>query len=97
MKYIIFPIELLEEVTAEQLENLHVVPVKSADGKSAMMKCIHFEQLFPETMLSTIDENENPIPQFPFDTYSVDEITKITQSKPWTEVNEDVEEAEIAE
>lgn len=97
MKYIIFPVELLEEVTTEQLENLHVVPTKSADGKSALLKCVHFEQLFPEIMLSTVDENENPIPQFPFDTYDSDEITKITQSKQWTEVDEDVEETEVIE
>ena len=49
MKYIVFPIEKLSEVSQEILEGLHLVPRLSEDGNSVIMKLDNYEKLFPSS------------------------------------------------
>lgn len=61
MKYIVFPIEKLSEVSQEVLERLHLVPRLSEDGDKVIMKLDNYEKLFP----SSPSEDEELVYPYP--------------------------------
>lgn len=90
MDYIIFPTKDLDAVPVEKLEELHLVPRKSIDGKEVVMKTSHYAELFPrnyETKVIGIDNDGNPVEevQYPYDTYSSKQIGEILATDKWSE------------
>lgn len=68
MEYIILPAELLNEITQETLEHLHLSPRYSIDGTEVLMKVDNYEKLFPRPMTLELD-NEETEPVCPYPTY----------------------------
>lgn len=57
MKYIVFPIEKLNEVPQEVLDKLHLSPRKSIDGTEVIMKVANYELLFPSAMTLPVKQS----------------------------------------
>lgn len=84
MKYIIFPVEELENIPQEILVELQLVPRKSVDGTKVIMKVINYEKLFPSIMtLPLLDEEEIQEPVYPYPTYEGEELEIILSSEEW--------------
>lgn len=100
MDYIIFPVEELDKVSPELLDELHLVPRKSVDGKQVVMKVINYDKLFPkEVMPMNLDNdgNEVEIVTYPYDTYNSDEISEVLSSDKWTVPNNTIEPSPVKE
>lgn len=103
MDYIIFPVEKLDKVPTNVLDELHLVPRKSVDGKQVVMKVVNYDKLFPkdnpiELMGMNLDNdgNEVDVTTYPYDTYNSDEISKILNSDRWIS-NESIEASPVKE
>lgn len=89
MEYIIFPVEELDKVSKERLDELHLVPRKSVDGKQVVMKVANYDKLFPKEFMPLSinldnDGNEVEAITYPYDTYSSEEISKVLTSDIWS-------------
>lgn len=91
MKYIVFPIEKLNEVSQEVLDELHLVPRKSIDGTEVIMKVVNYEKLFPSVMTLPSPEGEEPQEViYPYPTYQGDSLNSLLDSSKWSEQEEPV-------
>lgn len=86
MKYIVFPVEKLDEIPQEVLDELHLTPRKSVDGTQVIMKLVHYEALFPSVMtLPLLDEEETPLePVYPYPVYENEELSALLSSSEWS-------------
>lgn len=85
MKYIVFPIEKLNEVPQEVLDELHLAPRKSIDGTKVIMKVANYELLFPSTTtLPELGEDEVIEIVCPYPTYEGKELETLLSSEDWT-------------
>lgn len=85
MKYIVFPIEKLNEVPQEVLDELHLAPRKSIDGTEVIMKVVNYELLFPSAMiLPEIGEDEVIEIVYPYPTYEGKELETLLSGEDWT-------------
>lgn len=91
MKYIIFPVDKLNEVPQSVLDELHLSPRKSVDGSEVIMKVDNYEKLFPSVaMLPELPEGEQPAPTYPYPTYEGDALTTLLDSNVWSTPEENV-------
>lgn len=86
MKYIVFPVEKLNEVSQEVLDELHLVPRKSTDGTQVIMKVVNYEKLFPSVMaLPLLDEEDMPQePVYPYPVYEGIQLDTLLTGSEWT-------------
>lgn len=86
MKYIVFPVEKLNEVPQGILDELHLVPRKNNNGTEVIMKLVHYETLFPSVMtLPLLDDEETPQePVYPYPTYEGDDLNVLLSGPAWT-------------
>lgn len=85
MKYIVFPIEKLNEVPQEVLDELHLAPRKSIDGTKVIMKVANYGLLFPfTTTLLELGEDEVIEIVYPYPTYEGKELETLLSSEDWT-------------
>lgn len=86
MKYIVFPVEKLDEIPQEVLDELHLIPRKSVDGTQVIMNLVHYETLFPSVMtLPLLDEEETPQePVYPYPTYEGEELNTLLSGQEWS-------------
>lgn len=86
MKYIVFPVEKLNEVPQGILDELHLVPRKNNNGTEVIMKLSHYETLFPSVMtLPLLDEEETPLePVYPYPVYENEELSALLSSFEWS-------------
>lgn len=89
MEYIIFPVEELDKVSKERLDELHLVPRKSVDGKEVVMKLCNYAKLFPnnyETKAISIDNDGNTVDevQYPHEVYSSEQVGEILATDKWS-------------
>lgn len=88
MDYIFFPAKDLDGLET-LIEELHLSPRLSVDGKEVVMKCINYEKLFPEkvALIDTLDEEGNGGIQtvFPYDTYNSAETNVILAGDKWSD------------
>lgn len=86
MKYIVFPVEKLDEIPQEVLDELHLTPRKSVDGTQVIMKLVHYETLFPSVMtLPLLDEEETPQePVYPYPVYEGEELNTLLSGPEWS-------------
>lgn len=90
MKYIVFPVEKLNEVPQEVLDELHLAPRKSIDGTEVIMKVANYEMLFPSVMtLPELGENEVIEIVYPYPTYEGEELETLLSSEDWTTKEEE--------
>lgn len=85
MKYIVFPVEKLNEVPQEVLDELHLAPRKSIDGTEVIMKVANYEKLFPSVM--TLPELGEETPQesvYPYPVYEGEELNTLLASSEWS-------------
>lgn len=91
MKYIVFPVDKLNEVPQSVLDDLHLSPRKSVDGSEVIMKVDNYEKLFPSvSMLPELPEGEQPAPTYPYPTYEGDTLTTLLDSNVWSAPEENV-------
>lgn len=85
MKYIVFPIEKLNEVPQEVLDELHLSPRKSIDGTEVIMKVVNYALLFPSTItLPENGEGEDIEIVYPYPTYEGKELETLLSGENWT-------------
>lgn len=88
MDYIIFPSKDLEGLES-LMQELHLSPRLSIDGKEVVMKCVNYQKLFPERVieLSMLDDEEADTTRtvFPYDTYNSTEINTILSESAWSD------------
>lgn len=90
MKYIVFPVEKLNEVPQEVLDELHLAPRKSIDGTLVIMKVANYEMLFPSVMtLPELGEDEVIEIVYPYPTYEGEELEALLSSEDWTNKEEE--------
>lgn len=86
MKYIVFPVEKLNEVSQEVLDELHIVPRKSTDGTQVIMKVVNYERLFPSVMALPLLDGENmpQEPVYPYPVYEDIQLDTLLTGSEWT-------------
>lgn len=85
MKYIVFPVEKLNEVPQEILDELHLVPRKNNNGTEVIMKLSHYELLFPVAALLPLTDDETPLePVYPYPTYEGEDLNALLSGPAWT-------------
>lgn len=87
MKYIVFPVEKLNEVPQEVLDELHLAPRKSIDGTEVIMKVANYEMLFPSVMtLPELGEETPQEPEIPYPVYdsNSEELDNLLNSSDWS-------------
>lgn len=86
MKYIVFPVEKLNEVSQEVLDELHIVPRKSTDGAQVIMKVVNYERLFPSVMALPLLDGENmpQEPVYPYPVYEDIQLDTLLTGSEWT-------------
>lgn len=86
MKYIVFPVEKLNEIPQEVLDELHLSPRKSVNGAQVIMKLSHYEMLFPSIMtLDLLDDAETPQESvYPYPVYEGESLDNLLSSRKWT-------------
>lgn len=86
MKYIVFPVEKLNEVSQEVLDELHLVPRKSVDGTEVIMKVANYEKLFPFIMtLPLDDELDTQEVIYPYPVYEGNQLMDLLNNKNWSD------------
>lgn len=86
MKYIVFPVEKLNEVSQEVLDELHLVPRKSVDGTEVIMKVVNYEKLFPSIMtLPLDDELDTQAVIYPYPVYEGNQLIDLLNNKNWSD------------
>lgn len=91
MKYIVFPIEKLNEISQEVLNELHLSPRKSVDGTKVIMKVDSYEKLFPlAMMIPELPEGEMPNPVYEYPTYEGVKLDALLNSNAWTNTDNPV-------
>lgn len=88
MKYITFPAELLDEITQERLEELHLSPRRSVDGTEIIMKVVNYEKLFPSVQTLPELDGEPQEVVYPYPVYEGEELEQLLASAEWTEAIE---------
>ena len=90
MKYIVFPVEKLNEVPQEVLDELHLAPRKSIDGTEVIMKVANYEMLFLSVMtLPELGEETPQEPIYPYPVYEGEELETLLSSENWTTKEEE--------
>lgn len=85
MKYIVFPVEKLNEVPQEVLDELHLAPRKSIDGTLVIMKVANYEMLFPSVM--TLPElGEETEVTYPYPVYEGNSLEELLSGPEWANV-----------
>lgn len=85
MKYIVFPVEKLNEVPQEVLDELHLAPRKSIDGTEVIMKVANYEMLFPSVMtLLELGEETPQEPVYPYPVYEGESLDNLLSGYKWT-------------
>lgn len=91
MKYIVFPVDKLNEVPQEVLDKLQLSPRKSVDGSEVIMKVDNYEKLFPSVaMLPELPEGEQSAPTYPYPTYEGNALTTLLNGVLWSAPEENV-------
>lgn len=85
MKYIVFPVEKLNEVRQGILDELHLVPRKNNNGTEVIMKLSHYELLFPVAALLPLTDDETPQePVYPYPTYEGEDLSVLLSGPEWS-------------
>lgn len=91
MQYIKIPIEDLNLVSQETLDENNLVPRISTDGEWSLMKCQHFAILFPEKLIMTLAEDgETETIVYPYPVYEGDSLQELLSSPEWSSVDDGV-------
>lgn len=98
--YIVFPIADIGEEESAKIEELNLVLRKNRANDKALMKCQHFQEVFPNKVerIVTFDEGgyENITIKYPYDTYSDKALYELLSSSEWQSVSEStIEESPI--
>lgn len=90
--YIVFPIADIGKEESAKIEELNLVLRKNRDNDKALMKCQHFQEVFPNKVerIVTIDEEgyESITIKYPYDTYSDKALYELLSSSEWQSVSE---------
>lgn len=100
--YIVFPIADIGEEESAKIEELNLVLRKNRANDKALMKCQHFQEVFPNKVerIVTFDEGgyESITIKYPYDTYSDKALYELLSSSEWQSVSEStLEESPIKE
>lgn len=100
--YIVFPIADIGEEESAKIEELNLVLRKNRANDKALMKCQHFQEVFPDKVerIVTFDEGgyESITIEYPYETYSDKALYDLLDSPDWkSELDEVVEESPIEE
>lgn len=100
--YIVFPIADIGKEESAKIEELNLVLRKNRDNDKALMKCQHFQEVFPnkvERIVTTDEEGYESITiKYPYDTYSDKALYELLSSSEWQSVSEStLEESPIKE
>lgn len=85
MKYIVFPVEKLQEIPQEVLNELHLSPRKSIDGSNVIMKVCNYELLFPSIILLSELGEETEV-TYPYPVYEGNSLEELLSGPEWTNV-----------
>lgn len=100
--YIVFPIADIGEKESAKIEELNLVLRENKAKDKALMKCQHFQEVFPSKVerIVTFDEGgyESITIKYPYDTYSDKALHELLSSSEWQSVSEStLEESPIKE
>lgn len=94
--YIVFPLSDIKEKNQEKIEELSLVIRTSVDQKKGLMKCQHFQEVFPdkvETVVTYDGDMEISTIVYPYETYSDEALSELLASPEW----QPKEETEISD
>lgn len=100
--YIVFPIADIGEKESAKIEELNLVLRENKAKDKALMKCQHFQEVFPDRVerIVTVSEEgfENVTIEYPYETYSDKALYDLLDNPDWkSELDEVVEESPIEE
>lgn len=83
MKYIVLPIEKLNEIPQEALDELHLSPRTNSDNTEVIMKLVHYEELFPFIMTLPLLDDEVQEVTYPYPVYEGEQLTNLLETAEW--------------
>lgn len=91
--YIVFPATDINEEKSVKTSELNLVPRSNVNGDKVLMKCQHYEEVFPEkvTRIVSINEGEELVNiEYPYETYSGEALTVLLSSPEWNSKEDEV-------
>lgn len=100
--YIVFPVADIDEEKSAKIDELNLVPRSNVSKDKVLMKCQHFQEVFPDRVkrIVTVSEEgfENVTIEYPYETYSDKALYALLDSPDWkSKLDEVVEESPIEE
>lgn len=100
--YIVFPVADIDEEKSAKIDELNLVLRENKAKDKALMKCQHFQEVFPEKVkrIVTVSEEgfEDVTIEYPYETYSDKALYDLLDSPDWKpELDESMETSPIKE
>lgn len=94
--YIVFPIADIGEEKSAKIDELNLVPRSNVSKDKALIKCQHYEEVFPEKVTRTVTTDEEGLEvisvEYPYETYSNEALTTLLSSPEWSPKEDEVVE-----
>lgn len=94
--YIVFPVADINEEKLAKTYELNLVPRSNASKDKVLMKCQHYEEVFPEKVTRTVTADEEGLEvisiEYPYETYSNEALTTLLSSPEWNPKEDEVVE-----
>lgn len=91
--YIVFPLSIIKEENQKKIEELSLVIRNSFETKKGIMKCQHFQEVFPdkvEVIVTYVDGEEVQQVVYPYETYSDEALRKLLATPEWSSQEEEI-------
>lgn len=92
--YIVFPVADIDEEKLAKTYELNLVPRSNITKDKVLMKCQHYEELFPEKVTRTVTTDEEGLEvtsiEYPYETYSNEALVTLLSSPEWNPKEDEV-------
>lgn len=92
--YIVFPVADIDEEKSAKIDELNLVPRSNVSKDKVLMKCQHYEKVFPEKVTRIVTTDEEGLEviniEYPYETYSGEALSTLLSSHEWNPKEDEV-------
>lgn len=84
MKYIVFPVDDLKNISQQLLDELHLVLRKNIYDTKVIMKISNYERIFPSIQTLPIDHDDIIEISYPYPVYEGERLKELLSTEEWS-------------
>ena len=92
--YIVFPVADIDKEKSAKIDELNLVPRSNVSKDKVLMKCQHYEKVFPEKVTRIVTTDEEGLEviniEYPYETYSGEALSTLLSSAEWNPKEDEV-------